>query len=73
MLAAALAFYRAGFGWPATILVGASAVFAVHPPPIGPVGLVCFAAAAVLIERRRARDARAATAMRATAGLAPSA
>jgi hypothetical protein len=55
MLAAAVAFKRAGVGWPATVLLGASAVFAVHPPPIGPVGLVCFAAAAVLIERRRAR------------------
>jgi hypothetical protein len=55
MLAAAVAFKRVGVGWPATILLGASALFAVHPPPLGPVGLVCFAAAAVLIERRRAR------------------
>ena len=73
MVAAAVAFRRAGMGWPATLLLGASAIFAVHPPPIGPIGLVCFAAAAVLIERRRAHDARAATVTRATAGLAPSA
>jgi lysylphosphatidylglycerol synthetase-like protein (DUF2156 family) len=55
MLAAAFAFRRAGAGWPSTILLAASAIFAVHPPPIGPAGLACFAAAAVLIERRRAR------------------
>ena len=73
MVAAAVAFRRAGMGWPATLLLGASAIFAVHPPPVGPIGLVCFAAAAVLIERRRAHDARAATVTRATAGLAPSA
>jgi hypothetical protein len=58
LLAAAVAFKRAGAGWLVTILVGLSAFVAVHPPPVGPVGLVCFAAAAVLVERRR-RDARA--------------
>ena len=59
MLAAAVAFKRAGAGWPVTILVGLSAFVAIHPPPVGPVGLVCFAAAAVLIERRRAAPAAA--------------
>jgi hypothetical protein len=59
MLAAAVAFKRAGAGWTVTILVGLSALVAIHPPPVGPVGLVCFAAAAVLIERWRARGARA--------------
>jgi hypothetical protein len=59
MVAAAAAFRRAGAGWPTTLLIGFSALFAVHPPPIGPAGLACFAAAAVLIERARARDARA--------------
>jgi hypothetical protein len=73
MLAAAIAFRRAGAGWPATLLLVGAAVFAIHPPPIGPIGLVCFAAAAVLIERWRARDARAAAAQAATGGLAPSA
>ena len=60
MIAAAVAFRRAGAGWPVTLLVGFAALFAIHPPPIGPVGLACFAAAAVLIERTRARDAKAA-------------
>ena len=59
MLAAAVAFRRTGAGWPVTVLIGFASLFAVHPPPVGPVGLVCFAAAAVLIERARARDAKA--------------
>ena len=59
MLAAAVAFRKAGASWPITILVGGAALFAVHPPPVGPFGLVSFVAAAVLIERWRARDARA--------------
>jgi hypothetical protein len=58
MLAAAVAFRRAGAGWPVTVLVGLAALFAIHPPPVGPIGLACFAAAAVLIERARARDAK---------------
>jgi hypothetical protein len=58
LIAAAIAFRRAGVGWVATVLVGLSALFAVHPPPIGPAALVCFAAAAVLIERWRARELR---------------
>lgn len=57
-LAAAVALRRAGAGWAPTLLVGLAALFAVHPPPVGPVGLVCFAAGAVLVERYRARDAR---------------
>ena len=59
MLAAAVAFRRAGAGWPATILVGLSAFVAIHPPPVGPVGLVCFAAAAVLLERWRVHTTQA--------------
>ena len=58
MVAAAVAFRRSGAGWPLTLLVGLTALFAIHPPPIGPAALVCFAAAAVLIERRWARLAR---------------
>jgi hypothetical protein len=72
MLAAAVAVRRAGAGWPATLLLGGAAVFAVHPPPLGPIGLACFAAAAILIERWQARDASAAAAPAATGGLAPS-
>ena len=59
MIAAAVALRRAGAGWLVTVLVAVAALFAVHPPPVGPVALVCFAAAAALIERTRARDARA--------------
>jgi len=55
MVAAAVAFRHAGAGWPVTLLVGFAALFALHPPPIGPVRLACFACAGVLIERARAR------------------
>lgn len=59
MLAAAVAFRRAGASWPATLLIEFAALFAIHPPPVGPAALVSFAAAAMFIERWRARDARA--------------
>jgi hypothetical protein len=58
MIAAAVAFRRSGAGWTLTVLVGLSALFAIHPPPVGPAALVCFAAAAVLIELRWALLAR---------------
>jgi hypothetical protein len=61
MLAAAAAFRRAGAGWLVTALLALAALFAIHPPPVGPAALVCFAAAAVLIERWRALLARRAT------------
>jgi lysylphosphatidylglycerol synthetase-like protein (DUF2156 family) len=73
MLAAAVAIRRAGAGWPATLLLAGAALFALHPPPIGPIGLACFAGAAVLIERWRARDAGTAAVSSETGGLAPSA
>lgn len=53
MFAAAVAFRNAGAGWPIVLLVGMAALFAIHPPPVGPIGLACFAAAAVLVERWR--------------------
>jgi hypothetical protein len=56
MIAAAVAVRRAGAGWAATLLLAGAALFAIHPPPIGPIGLACFAAAAVLIERWRGRE-----------------
>ncbi|MGZ8693224.1 MAG: hypothetical protein ACXWZT_10905, partial [Gaiellaceae bacterium] len=55
MIAAAVAHRREGAGWPLTLLIGAAAVFAIHPPPTGPIGLVCFGATFVLVERARAR------------------
>jgi hypothetical protein len=57
MIAAAVAFRREGASWIVTLLIGLAAVFAIHPPPVGPIGLVCFAAAATLVERARARAA----------------
>ena len=53
MLAAAVAFRGAGAGWLIVVLVGLASLFAIHPPPVGPVGLACFAAAAVFVERWR--------------------
>jgi hypothetical protein len=70
MVAAAVAFRHAGASWPVTLLVGFAALFAIHPPPVGPLGLLCFAAAAVLIERARARDAQA-LALNAPPSVAP--
>ena len=54
---------RSSSSWPtvATVLVGLAAVFAIHPPPVGPLALVCFAVAAILTERWRAREGRTAT------------
>ena len=66
MVAAAVAFRREGAGWPLTLLIGLAAVFAMHPPPVGPIGLVCFAAGVVLVDRWRAREAEALTAPAAT-------
>ncbi len=59
LIAAAVAFRRVGFSWWVTILVGIAAVFAIHPPPVGPIALVCLAVAALLIERSRATPATA--------------
>jgi hypothetical protein len=72
LIAAAVAFRRAGASWPITILVGGAALFAIHPPPVGPVGLASFAAAAILVERWRAREATAAEAPLEPAAAAPS-
>jgi hypothetical protein len=55
MTAAAVAARRSGAGLSVTILLGIASIFVMHPPPVGPVGLACFAAAAVLLERARAR------------------
>ena len=74
MVAAGVAFRKAGASWPITILVGGAALFAIHPPPVGPIGLLSFVAAVVLIERWRAREKRAADAPpEPAAAVAPSA
>ena len=59
MTAGAVALNQAGAGWPATLLIASSAIFVLHPPPIGPVCLVAFAAGALLVERWRARTSAA--------------
>ena len=51
VIAAAVAVRRAGAPILATALLGLSAVVVSHPPPIGPVGLACFAAAVLLLYR----------------------
>jgi hypothetical protein len=65
LVAAAVALRQGGAGWTVTILVALAALFAVHPPPVGPAALVCFAIAAYLVERRHARDAGARRALSA--------
>jgi hypothetical protein len=70
MFSAAFALRRGGATWPVTLLVAGAALFAIHPFPVGPVGLVCLAGASLLIERSRAREARAFT-IRASAVSAP--
>ena len=56
-VAAAVANRRAGAPILATALLGLSLLVASHPPPVGPFGLVCFAAAVVVIARSRMRSA----------------
>ena len=51
VLAAAIAYRGLGAPILATVLLGLSLVVVSHPPPIGPIGLVCFAGAVVLLAR----------------------
>jgi hypothetical protein len=55
MFAAAFALRKAGAGWWVTMTVAGASLFAIHPPPVGPIGLVSLIAALVLVERWRAR------------------
>jgi hypothetical protein len=71
LVAAAVALRRAGAGWAVTILVGLASFVAIHPPPVGPVALVLFATAGLLLERERRRSPEAATAPDAPARMAP--
>lgn len=71
MIAAAFALRRSGASWPTTVLVGMASLFIIHPPPIGPLALACFAAAAVLIERAKARDAKERSSLPEQLGAAP--
>lgn len=57
VIAASIAVRRAGAPVPATVLLGLSLVVVSHPPPIGPVGLACFAGAVLLLHRSQRVDA----------------
>lgn len=50
MLTAAVALRSAGASRVVAALIALASLFALHPPPVGPVGLVCFAAAVALFE-----------------------
>lgn len=50
-IAAAVALRKAGARVAVVVLVALSAIVALHPPPFGPFGLLCFAAAVVLLVR----------------------
>lgn len=60
-VAAAVAYKQVGAPVLAWMLLGLSLLVASHPPPIGPIGLVCFAGAVALL----ARHERAPAAVRA--------
>jgi hypothetical protein len=57
LVAAAVAFHHAGAGRVVTALLALSSLFVLHAIVIGPLALVCLAAAAVLVERARAQPA----------------
>ena len=63
VIAAAVAIRHAGAPILATVLLGLSVVVVSHPPPIGPIGLACFAAAVLVLYRNQqivaSRTARA--------------
>jgi hypothetical protein len=57
-IAAAVALRQAGARTAVVALVGLSAIVAFHGPPPGPIGLLCFTAAVVLIARGERAPAR---------------
>jgi hypothetical protein len=58
VIAAAVAYRRAGAPALVPVLLGLSAIVVSHPPPIGPVGLACFATAVGLLSfSRRSKTA----------------
>jgi hypothetical protein len=58
VVAAAVAYRQLGAPVLATVLLGLSLVVVSHPPPIGPIGLVCFAGAVALLARGQRVSAR---------------
>ena len=57
-IASAFAYRRAGAPVAVSILLALSALTALHPPPFGPLGLVCFAAAVGLLAHARREGRR---------------
>ncbi len=53
VVAAVIAYRRVGATTAALVLLGLSAFVAAHDPPIGPIALLCFAGAVVLLARAR--------------------
>ena len=51
VIAAAIAYRQVGAPLLATILLALSFMVVSHPPPIGPIGLLCFASAVALLAR----------------------
>ena len=72
VIAAAVAFHSVGAPLMASVLLGLSAIVVSHPPPIGPVGLVCFAGAVALLARSQRVAATLPTPRPAAAGSAAS-
>jgi hypothetical protein len=68
VVAAAVAYRRVGAPVMVSVLLGLSAIVISHPPPIGPIGLVCFAGAVGVLV---VRDRSAARAPRAALPLGP--
>jgi hypothetical protein len=58
-IAAAVAFKQAGARTAVVLLLGASAIVVFHAPPLGPLGLLCFTGAVVLLARDQRAPGRA--------------
>ena len=52
-ISAAVAYRRVGASLGVVILLGLSALVAYHAPPIGPIGLLCFAGAVAMVARNQ--------------------
>src|SRR3954452_18861671 len=58
VVAAAIAYRQIGAPLLATILLALSFMVVSHPPPIGPIGLLCFASAVALLARAQRVSSR---------------
>jgi hypothetical protein len=58
VVTAAIAYRHVGAPLLATILLALSFMVVSHPPPIGPIGLVCFATAVALLARAQHATSR---------------